>query len=72
MTIAFDPVLIFYQMVCFQCFYYFSVGTLLGLFHAVFDINVSLRHIFTPKYINFVTSHGLIETTCTLVASVVG
>lgn len=69
---AFDPVLILYQIVALQCFHYLAMGTLLGMFHAVFDINVSLDHFFTPRYINFVSMVGLIETATTIITGIAG
>ena len=68
----FDPVLITYQIVALQCFYYLAMGTLLGVFHALFDIRISLDHLFTPKFVNFVSTIGWIETICTLASAVAG
>ncbi len=69
---VFDPLLIIYQIICMQCFYYLAFGTLLGLCHAMFDIKVSLDHFFTPKYINLVSFMGWIEVLCILLTGVAG
>ena len=68
----FDPILILYQIITLQCFYYFAYGTLLIIFHTIFDINISLDYYFTPKYINFVSVIGWIQTICTLLSSLTG
>lgn len=68
----FDPVLIVYQIIAMQCFHYLALGTLLGLFHAVFDINVSLDHFFTSKYVTFWTPAGWMEILCLLGTSLIG
>ncbi|RYH31799.1 hypothetical protein EON65_01925 [archaeon] len=68
----FDPVLIVYQIVSLQCFYYLAFGTLLGICHALFDIKVSLDHFFTSNYIDLTTSFGWIQVGCVLSASLAG
>ena len=69
---VFDPVLISYQIIALQCFHYLAMGTLLGIFHAIFDINVSLDHFFTPRYVNFVTMVGLIEAASVIITGIAG
>lgn len=68
----FDPLLIICQIVSLQCFYYLALGTFLGLCHAMFDVNVSLDHFFTGKYINFLTPGGWLESLCLLLTALVG
>jgi hypothetical protein len=68
----FDPVFIVYQIICIQCFYYLAMGTLLGMCHAIFDINVSLDHFFTSKYINFFSFNGWLENFCIIGAGLIG
>jgi hypothetical protein len=72
MAPIFDPVFIIFQIVCLQCFYYLAMGTLLGMCHAVFDINVSLDHFFTSKYVNFLTFNGWLENFCILGSGLIG
>ena len=48
------------------------MGTLLGVFHAVFDISVSLDHFFYPKLFDFVTLIGIVETVSSLLSALVG
>jgi hypothetical protein len=69
---AFDPVLILYQIVALQCFHYLAMGTLLGIFHAVFDINVSLDHFFTGRHVHFLTLVGWIEAATAILAGIAG
>ncbi|KAJ1436849.1 integral membrane protein S linking to the trans Golgi network-domain-containing protein [Ochromonadaceae sp. CCMP2298] len=69
---SFDPVLITYQIVSLQCFHYLAMGTLLGVFHAIFDLNVSLDHFFTPRFVNFVSVAGWIETLAILLSGLAG
>mmetsp|Transcript_19342 Transcript_19342/g.32815 ORF Transcript_19342/g.32815 Transcript_19342/m.32815 type:complete len:147 (+) Transcript_19342:74-514(+) len=69
---SFDPLLITYQIISMQCFHYLAMGTLLGIFHAIFDINVSLDHFFTPRFVNFVSLVGMVETLTILLSSLAG
>ena len=69
---TFDPVLIIAQIVSLQCFYYIGLGTVLGVFHAIFETSVSLDHFFTPRYIHLSTIEGLSELFCFIVASLIG
>ena len=68
----FDPVLILYQIVTLQCFYYFAYGSLLIICHTVLDFNISLDYYFTPKYVNFTSLIGWIQTICILISSLAG
>jgi hypothetical protein len=69
---VFDPLFILAQIIAMQSFFYLSMGTFLGLCHLFFDTPVSLDHFFTPRYVNFVTIYGWIETFCTLLSAVSG
>lgn len=69
---AFDPVLILYQIISLQCFHYLAMGTLLGICHTVFDLNVSLDHFFTGRHVNFVTAVGWTESIVTVGAGIAG
>lgn len=68
----FDPLLIVYQIVCLQCFYYLSLGTLLGMCHAIFDIQVSLNHFFNPEFLNFTSWNGWTASVCMVLAALAG
>jgi len=68
----FDPVLIVLQICSLQCFYYLAMGTMWGIMHVLFSSAVSLDHFFTPKYVDFVTMSGWIETVSALLCAVVG
>lgn len=72
MALQFDPLLIVYQIICLQCFYYLSMGTLLGAGHAIFDINMSLGQFFSSSEINFISVNGWIVTSATLLSAAIG
>lgn len=71
-TVTFDPVLIIYQIACLQAFYYLGMGTLLGIAHAIFDIQVSLDHFFNPEFVTFGTWNGWTIIFCTLFGALAG
>ena len=68
----FDPILILLQITSLQCFFYLAMGTLWGVMHVLFSSAVSLDHFFTPKYVNFVTLTGWVESISALLCAVVG
>lgn len=68
----FDAVLILLQIASMQCFYYLAMGTLWGVMHVIFSSPVSLEHFFSPKFVNFVTIGGWIESISVLLCAVVG
>ena len=67
-----DVVLIFYQIIGIQAFYYLGYGTLLGIFHIIFGCSVTLDRFFTPNYLNFESSEGVIEVFLMVLSSVIG
>ena len=69
---VFQPILICLQIVCLQCFYYVSMGTLWAISHILFGHGLSLSHLFTDAYVNFVSWRGWCEILCTLAAAVAG
>lgn len=70
--VVFDPILIVLQITSLQCFYYLAMGTLWGIMHVLFSSAVSLDHFFTPKFVNFVSVSGWIESVSALLCAVVG
>lgn len=68
----FDPILISYQIVCLQCFFYLSMAVFLSLLYAIFDFKISLDHFFTPRFINFISMIGWIETACFIASAIAG
>jgi hypothetical protein len=70
--IQFDPILIVCQIIALQCFFYLALGALFGVCHALFDIELSLDHFFTARYINLISMFGLIDSACLLCAAVAG
>ena len=69
---SFDPILILYQIESLQCFHYLAMGTVLGIFHAVFDINVSMDHFFTSHFVNFTTMVGCLEAFAAIITGIAG
>jgi hypothetical protein len=72
MAPIFDPILIGCQIVSLQCFYYIGMGTVLGLFHAIFGSTISLDHFFTPRYVHLTTVIGLSELFCFILTALIG
>ena len=70
--VIFQPVLIVLQIVSLQCFYYVCMGTLWGISYVLFGQPLSLSHLFTDRYINFVSLSGWCEVLCTLASAVCG
>jgi hypothetical protein len=68
----FDPIFIIYQIITIQCSYYLAMGTIWGVFHAVFQSPVTLDHFFTPKYIGFTTTSGWVDAICTFLSALIG
>ena len=68
----FDPILITYQILCLQCFFYLAMAVFLSLLYAIFDLKISLDHFFTPRFINFISMIGWIETGCFIASAVAG
>jgi hypothetical protein len=71
-NVSFDPVLIVYQIVCIQAFYYLFMGTLLGIFHTIFDIQVTLDHFFNAEFVTFDTWSGWTIIFCTFLGALGG
>jgi hypothetical protein len=71
-NVSFDPVLIVYQIVCIQALYYLFMGTLLGIFHTIFDIQVTLDHFFNPEFVTFDTWGGWTIIFCTFLGALGG
>ena len=71
-AVVFDPILIVLQIFSLQCFFYLAMGTLWGIMHVLFSSAVSLDHFFTPKYVNFVSVSGWIESISAILCAVVG
>lgn len=67
-----DPVLIVYQIIAVQCFYYLALGSLLALSHVVIDVPVSLEHFFQPKLTHFSSLSGWSDCTCMLLSGIAG
>lgn len=71
-TKAFNPRLIFSQMVAMQCFHYVFLGFLFQANFVVFGTSISLDRIFSDKYLNIWTAIGWVDAFAVLFASLVG
>ena len=58
---AFDPMLIVYQMVALQCFYYLAAGVLFGACHVLFGTRVSLDLFFSARHLTTASAAGWLE-----------
>uniref|UniRef100_A0A7S4N5B5 Protein SYS1 homolog n=1 Tax=Odontella aurita TaxID=265563 RepID=A0A7S4N5B5_9STRA len=69
---AFNPRLIFSQIVALQSFHYVAMGLLIQMNHALFATSVTIDRIFTARYLNLRSAAGWIDNSAVLVASVIG
>lgn len=69
---AFNPRLIFSQIVAMQCFHYVILGFLFQINYVVFGTSITLDRVFSDKYLKLWSFVGLADTTAVLVASLVG
>ena len=58
---AFDPMLIVYQMVALQCFYYLAAGVLFGACHVLFGTRISLDLFFSARHLTTASAAGWLE-----------
>ena len=69
---AFNPRLIFSQIVAMQCFHYVVLGFLVQVNYVVFGTSITLDRLFTDEYVGIWTAGGWADTTAILIASLVG
>ena len=69
---AFNPRLIFSQIVAMQCFHYVVLGFLVQVNYVFFGTSITLDRLFTDKYVRIWTAAGWADTTAIIIASLVG
>jgi len=72
MVNQFDPLLIVYQIMALQCFYYLALGTCLIVLHSIMSEPLSLDQIFSGQAVNFVSATGNVNVVSVLLTSVCG
>ena len=68
----FDPILIVLQIASLQCGYYFLKGSVFVAADTVFDVNLSLDHFFTGRYIQLTAFSGILESCINFLSAVAG
>lgn len=68
----FDPILITLQIVAMQCGYYFSKGSIFVAAATVFDVNLTLGHLFTGQYIQLTAFSGILESCVNFLSATAG
>lgn len=48
------------------------MGSILGVFHVIFESSISLDHFFSPRIASFSTGSGLANACCIILAGVIG
>lgn len=69
---AFNPRLIFSQIVAMQCFHYVVLGFLLQVNYVIFGTSITLDRIFSDQYLSIWTAVGWADALAILLASLVG
>lgn len=69
---AFNPRLIFSQIVAMQCFHYVVLGFLVQVNYVIFGTSITLDRVFTDEYVGLWTAAGWADTLAILIASLVG
>ena len=68
----FDPILIILQIISMQCGYYFLKGSIFVAADTVFDVNLSLDHLFTGQYIQLTAFSGVLESCVNFLSAAAG
>jgi hypothetical protein len=69
---AFNPKLIFSQIVAIQCFHYLILGFFFQVNHVLYNTSITIDRIFTDKYLNLWSIGGWADNIAVLLASLVG
>lgn len=69
---AFNPRLIFSQILAMQCFHYLFLGFLFQLNYVLYGTSVTLDRIFSDKYLTLWTAVGWADVLAVLLTSVFG
>ena len=68
---AFNPKLIFSQIVALQCFHYFILALMFQFNHLAYKNSITIDRIFTDKYLNLYTLGGWADNAAVLLSSLI-
>ena len=71
-TNAFNPRLIFSQIVAMQCFHYLVLGFMFQINHVFYGTSVTIDRMFTDKYLKIWSAIGWADNMAVLLSSLVG
>lgn len=69
---AFNPRLIFSQIVAVQCFHYLVLGFMFQVNHFLYGTSVTIDRLFTDKYLKLWSWSGWPDNAAVLLSSLVG
>ena len=69
---AFNPKLIFSQIVAMQCFHYLILGLVFQINHVLYNTSITVDRIFTDKYLNLWSIGGWADNFAVLLTSCIG
>lgn len=70
--VAFNPRLIFSQILALQCFHYLILGFIIQCNHVFFSTTITIDRIFTDKYLNTGSKSGWVDNSAILLSYVAG
>ena len=71
-TNAFNPRLIFSQILAIQCFHYLILGFIIQCNHVIFSSTVTIDRIFTDKFLNVWSVKGWADNSAILLSYIAG
>ena len=69
---AFNPKLIFSQIVAMQCFHYLVLGVMFQINHVLYSTSITVDRMFTDKYLRLWSLIGWADNMAVLLSSIVG
>ena len=69
---AFNPKLIFSQIVAMQCFHYLVLGFMFQINHVLYSTSITVDRMFTDKYLRLWSLIGWADNMAVLLSSIVG
>lgn len=69
---AFNPRLIFSQIVAMQCFHYFFLVFLFQVNHLLYGTSITLDRVFSDKHVGIWTMRGWVDSFAVLLAEAMG
>mmetsp|Transcript_13015 Transcript_13015/g.37118 ORF Transcript_13015/g.37118 Transcript_13015/m.37118 type:complete len:244 (-) Transcript_13015:696-1427(-) len=71
-SVAFNPRLIFSQIVALQSFHYLTLGFCIQCNHVVYGSSITIDRIFTSQYFDIWTGEGWVDNAAVLISALVG